>query len=259
MPNYEALVAELAPKTAAANPYLTLLDRVESQRQLEEQRRVRLLAATSQALDVNPDSYAAGRRAAQSLGLPPAVGEALPDETARRAAQQRIVEDSAASVTLQRKYSDSDFAKLAHDDSSVLSSIAAVARFVFSHPDERNTLMGTIGSGALKASAGAAGAFRSVAEAVAPVLDPLAGRVLPENPLRRVAAGFAANANKGLATARDLNPPVQGIVPSGAISGVESLVQNTFLLPAALLPGGQSIPLLGGSAITAGSAHLETR
>ncbi len=259
MPTYEELAAKLAPPKNEPNPYLQLLTRVEDERQLQEQRKARMLAATTQALDVNPDAYAAGRKAAQSLGLPPAVGALLPEETTRRAAQQRIVEDAAGSPTLQRKYSDADFAKLAHDDSGVLSSIAAVARFAFSHPEQRNTLIGTIGSGALKASAGAAGVFRGIAETAAPLLDPLVGKVLPENPLRRVAEGFASNANQGLATARALNPPVQGIVPNGAISGVESLVQNAFLLPAAFMPGGQSIPLLGNSAITAGASFQDAR
>src|ERR1044071_6282543 len=122
-------------------------------------RKQRVAASTTLAVDTPPDQYAAARRAAQQMGYPIAVAEALPAEVQREARIRTVQTDAAASPTLQRKYTDADFARLAHDDSGVLSALGAAARYI-ANADDKTGLGNDIKAGYSQARAGAAGAWK---------------------------------------------------------------------------------------------------
>ena len=237
------------------NPYLGMLEKVE------DERKARLSATLVTTAGANPDEFAKQRQTAAYLGLPTAAVEAQPDIAQQQARIKQVAQDTANSPTLQRKYSEADFAKLAHDDSGVLSSLAAAAKYVFSHPDSKNTLAGDLGAGLYyRSSAALAGGFRAVAELPAPLLDPLVGRVLPANPLRVVAEGFAKIGRESTAKANAISPPAEGIVAGGVTSGFQSLGQNSKYLPLALFgPAGAAAALTGMSAEAGGQSYQDAR
>lgn len=237
------------------NPYLGMLEKVE------DERKARLSATLVTTAGANPDEFAKQRQTAAYLGLPTAAVEAQPDIAQQQARIKQVAQDTANSPTLQRKYSEADFAKLAHDDSGVLSALAAAAKYVFSHPDSKNTLAGDFGAGLYyRSSAALAGGFRAVAELPAPLLDPLVGRVLPANPLRVVAEGFAKIGRESTAKANAISPPAEGIVAGGVTSGFQSLGQNSKYLPLALFgPAGAAAALTGMSAEAGGQSYQDAR
>ena len=98
-------------------------------------------------------------------------------------------------------------------------------------------------SGLQYSDVGIAGAFQSLFDTIAPVMDPLAGTVLPENPLRRVAAGLADYRQKGQASAKARMPKGDTNLSAGYYSGISSLSRNLVALPLALVPGGQGAAL----------------
>jgi hypothetical protein len=218
-----------AAQSQPVNPYTDLLQ------QAVELRKQRAAATTMLASEVDPNKFAAHRRVAGQLGVAPAVVEALPEEMSRQAKLQRVQADIAGSPTLLRQFSDADFAKLAHDDSSVLSSIASAARYVFSHPDEPRTLSGDAKAGLHDANRGFAGVFQAGYEFFAPALDPLVkARILPGNPLRGTAEGFASIGAQSNLKATQLSPPTDYVFAAGVSSGVRSLSGQVLPLPVAL-------------------------
>ena len=102
--------------------------------------------------------------------------------------------------------------------------IAAAAKYITSAPDTKNTLMGDLAAGWYKGSGSIYGVVRAGAELAAPVLDPLAGTVLPENPLRRLAAGAEGQAKRMNAIGDYYSPPTSSIVQGGVNAGVQSAV-----------------------------------
>lgn len=122
MANYDELMRPASAPTAldstSTGGFYDDLMRSETERQ-----RQLLKATTNTAVDTNPDQYANQRRIANQLGQPTAVVEALPQQSEREAKVQTIERDTQRSPVLARKYTDEDFARLAHDDSSTLASI----------------------------------------------------------------------------------------------------------------------------------------
>lgn len=113
-----------APTAAGAAPepneYLELL-------QGEADRKRQALAGNlTQAVGVDPDKYSAQRRVAGYLGYPVAAVQALPDLT-QQAKVRQVQADAAAHPELEKRYTDADFARLAHDDSSSLGLFATLA------------------------------------------------------------------------------------------------------------------------------------
>lgn len=241
------------PAGGPENPYLTLLDNVETA------QRARTNATVSQALDTNPDQYAKARRSAQVLGYPVGVAQGQPEQVEREARIRTVQNDSANSATLQRKYSDSDFAKLAHDDSGVLSALGAAARYLVSADDNRG-LVNDIGAGYRRAQGGTAGVFRAIFDVAAKPFDFLEGATaIGGNPLRRVADGFAAIARDQLAAADRSGSQFTSDFGRGVSSGVQSLTGNALMLPFALTPGGQAPALYGMSAQQGGASYQQAR
>lgn len=98
-------------------------------------------------------------------------------------------------------------------------------------------------SGLQYSDVGIAGAFQSLFDTIAPVMDPLAGTILPENPLRRVATGLAEYRQQGQASAKARMPKGDTNLSAGYYSGISSLSRNLVALPLALVPGGQGAAL----------------
>jgi hypothetical protein len=116
------------PAAAGPNPYIAAADNYDALMAAHgEAQRVRANAAVSLGMNQNPDSYAAARRAAQLLGAPVGVAEAVPEQVQREARMRQVQQDSAAVPALGRAYTDADFARLAHDDSGVLGLFGTLA------------------------------------------------------------------------------------------------------------------------------------
>lgn len=127
-------------------------------------------------------------------------------------------------------------------------------------PEKRGSLIGDVVSGAERANVGAAGVFRAIAESAAPVLDPITGKILPENPLRRIASEFDRLGKESEARIKAKAPTEeQDVISSGVSSGIQSLTQSLMALPMALLPGGQPAALTMLSSNTGGNAYQEAR
>jgi hypothetical protein len=87
-------------------------------------RQQQLNATAARAITVNPDKYATQKRVAKYLGYPPAAVEALPVQTEREAKLKEIQQNTAGSAALQNRFTDEDFARLAHDDTGLLSVLS---------------------------------------------------------------------------------------------------------------------------------------
>jgi hypothetical protein len=276
---YDALFdqhdAAKAAGKPSSNPYLDDLREVEAARKratsvgpdkydglmdgYDALRRRQMTASTTLAADTNPDQYAAARKAAQQMGYPVAVAEALPAEVQREARIRTVQTDAAASPTLQRKYTDADFARLAHDDSGVLSALGAAARYITSADDKRG-LTNDIAAGYYQAQAGTAGALRAVTDIAAYPLDFLEGvTAIGGNPLRRLAEGWGQIAQANMADQQRSASQFEGNFGQGVSSGVQSLTGNALTLPLALLPGGQPAALAAMSAQAGGQSYQNSR
>lgn len=234
----------LDAEDAQGNPYLNLM------KSEAEQRRQRMLATINGSVDVNPDQYAARKRVAGYLDYPVAAVDATPEQSNREAAVKRIDADTAYTPILQRKYSDEDFSRLAHDDSNVLSQIeqhvGAATRFVMGANAGGPTLVGQAVKGAVNDGAkGLAGAFRALFETIAPVLDPLENVTsIGGNPLRRIAEGFAERARTPVFAEEKITRPM-GLVESGVVSGLRSFGAQALPLPTSLIADGTPAALGG--------------
>ena len=214
------------------------------------------------AMGANPDQEARLQAAARTLGISPLAARSAPDEVQRQARLRavdfgRMVQDYPATARLLL---EQDRARVAHDDIGTLqaieSAVARAARYVVS-ADDRGGLVRDLAAGAYDLSRGAAGLFAGAAELAAPLLDPLAGTVLPENPLRRAAAGFRGLGADAAGNAKDLGGQPQGIVAGGVSSGVRSLGQNALMMPLALLNPALALGMMAGS--QGGQSYLDAR
>lgn len=206
------------------------------------------------ALGSNPDLEAELRQVATRTGIPIDSVRRHPEEVKREAALTSF-----------------DFERLARDFPSTAGYLAGVENARIAHDDVDN--MGVIekglrglanvGKAAASAIPQAGGALwrvgQGAAENLAPLLDPLAGTLLPENPLRRLAAGMAGFGRAGETAAKGLMPRAEGNIEAGVYSGVQSLVTMGLTLPASLVTGNPAPTLYGMSAITGGQAYGQAR
>lgn len=259
---YLALVNEdkataLSPAPAANdNPYTSL---AQQDLELSKQRLKGMLDVVS---PVNPDEAAESLKLSRSSGLSEQTVqdnliEVRRKERVRLFDAQRVLSQSPV---LARQLLDPNFAKIAQDDIDHTSAIERAFNYMTGLPGgKKNTLLGDLSAGAFEASRGAAGVFRAGAELAAPVLDPLTGTILPENPLRRMAAGFEKLGADAKATSNYLSPPTSGTVQGGVSSGFKSLSQNILGLPMAFLPGGQAAYLTFMAGSTGGQSYEDAR
>jgi len=206
------------------------------------------------ALGSNPDLEAELRQVASRTGIPIDSVRRHPEEVKREAALTSF-----------------DFEQLARDYPSTAAYLAGVENARIAHDDVDNMGvlekgirgLSNLGSAAASAFPQAGGALwrvgQAAAENVAPLLDPLAGTLLPENPLRRLAAGMAGLGRAGEASAKDLLPQATGNIEAGVYSGVQSLVTMGLTLPASIVTGNPAPTLYGMAGITGGQAYGQAR
>lgn len=205
-----------------------------------------------QAIKVLPDKAAGAQELAKATGLPLDAVERNFDEVSRYAKIKELQSFLASSPILARQMADPEFAKLAQRDVQNLGALEKVF-------EESRNLGRVIGSSAYGMSAGAVGAARAPVELLAPLLDPLAGTLLPENPLRRVEQGLANYQGSIQAQADRLMPQAESIVGAGVYSGVASLTRNLLAMPLAFLPGGQTAALTAMTAPVFGEEYGKAR
>lgn len=213
-----------------------------------------LKLSVSNALLVNPDQEAQARKAASALSIPVDTAR---DNLAE--AQQRAFMQQTDFGMLSDRFpktagfmAQQENANIAHDDLDNLSGI----EYAFSALKN----LGRAGvSGLRSASGGVVGLVRAPFEVAAPLVDPLVGRVLPNNPLRQTAAGLARYQEDIAQTAAAEMPKGEGIVSRGIYSGVGSLSRNLASLPLIFLPGGQNAALTGMVAPVFGEEYGKAR
>lgn len=211
-------------EAGAAQPdiYDALLDQVQAGR--DAQMRVSL----DQALSVLPERAASTQSLARATGLPEDVVERNFDSVQKQAKAQALQSLLATSPILARQMSDPAFAKLAHTDAENLSGIEKVFEALKS--------TGRAGvAGLYSMGAGLVGLAQMPFDVAAPVLDPLVGNLLPENPFRRVGTGLSEY-RQGIAALGDAAMPrADGIMGAGYYSGIASLSRNLAALPLAFV------------------------
>ena len=238
---------------APANPYL---DTLESQ---ERAGTAALRGTLTGAVGANPDAVAQKRRVAEYLGYPPAAVEALPQ--LEQQARVRQIEDATAGAPVtRRRFTDADFAKLAHDDAPALAgietAIASAARYVMG-ADGRGGLPQDLKIGIYnQGQRGAAGVLRAGAETAAPLLDFLGD----SNPLRSFAGAMDSAARYHQGVIDREAPTSDGIVGGGVSSGVRSVGQQAKYLPLlAFGPAGAAAALAGMAAESGGESYQKAR
>ena len=216
-----------------------------------------------------PDFVAESRRLSQTLGLPPQTVAGDIEDSRRRATLETF--DAAAYArdfpAAAKFMADPQNAAIAHDDTqnlgaldSTLSALGAAAKYIVSAPGTKQNLMGDLQASFYNSSSAIYGGIRSAAEFTAPVLDPLAGTILPENPLRRVAAGAAEQARIQADIGKEYSPPSQDFGQASVSSGVQSFGQNAKYLPLALFgPAGGAAALGGMIFETYGQSYQQAR
>lgn len=218
------------------------------------------------AAESNPDAEAEYRRLAKEAGIPI---DSVRDnkEAVQRQVSAPDFNDLAAKFPSTTAYlSNIENARIAHDDVAGLTEVekairsSAAGKLTSSKGLQFLSNTGSAGlSGLQRASAGVVGLAQAPFDLLAPVLDPLTGTVLPENPLRRVAAGMSAYRQGIEAQSKANMPKADGILESGYYSGIGSLASNLAVMPLALLPGGQGAALAGMTAPVGGGAYGEAR
>lgn len=231
-----------AQPTAPEAPSFDVYDQILDQEKAASDR------ALNRALEFGtrtpPDRAAEVRHLAGTSGLPVELIDRNFDEVARRQRIRELQGLVALSPVLARQLSDPDFARLAHDDAEPLGGIEAALQ-----PITRSLRSAAAGL-TFDVSSGFYGVLETGAKLVAPLADPLAGTILPENPLRRVAAGLEAwrksQQAMGDKVAGDTSDA--GLIERGVLSGFRSF--------GAMGPGLAATVATGNPAFALGSAGL---
>lgn len=227
-------------------------DLIAQNQQAETAKSARL--GFSVASETDPDSYAEAQRVARRTGVPVDTVLNMPKEMKQQDRMAAVDFDAMAKTTPATAaiMADVERAKIAHDDLDNLTGIETAFQFM---KNSGNALY----SGLPRTSEGIVGIAQAPFDLAAPLLDPLAGRLLPENPLRRVSAGLAGY-RRGLSAAADsYMPRGDGNIEQGWYSGLASLSRNLTTLPLAFLPGGQPAALAGMTAPVFGEEFGKAR
>lgn len=224
----------------------------------QRQRKSALAGALTTSVSTNPDAFAAQKRVAGFLGYPVAAVEAMPD-LAEQAKVLRVQNDIANAPALKQRYTDADFAKLAHDDSGVLStietSIAQGVRYLMG-ATPTGGIIGTVKAVGAVADNSIAGYKAAAADIVEPWARLISGK---DNQAAQMSAYYKALAKQAEARGDALDPPDDSVVGGGLQGGVRSLLQSSKYLPIALAGGpvGAAVALSGMVAETIGQSYLK--
>lgn len=222
----------------------------EQKRDLAGQARYTM----SSAIEAKPDYEAELRKVARTTGVPVDTVRAYPEDLKKEAALKAFDWDGMASnfPNTATFLAGNENAAIAHDDTENLSGVERTLKFL---GNSGRALAASLPA----ASAGVGGVLQAGTEFIAPVLDPLAGTILPENPLRRVAAGFAGLRQRADADAKALMPRSSGNIEAGYYAGLQSLGQNLLMLPAAVATGNPSLATVGMAVPVGGAAYGQAR
>ena len=229
---------------------------------LQNDTAQRVRVSMMDAVDKQPDTEAKLQGLAKTYGMPVDAVRLRQPEIERQARLDALDYDTLANryPKTANVLANPNAAAIAHDDVDNMSGLERWAKYLFSHPDAKNTLMGDIGAGAYQASRGAAGVFQATTEAAAVPFDFLEQFTgMGGNPLRRLSEGFAMQGAQAKAGAEALSPAQKDVVGGGVSSGVQSFAQNVLALPLAFLPGGQPAALSMMSAQTGGQSYQDAR
>ncbi len=195
-----------------------------------------------------PDRTAAAYGLAKSTGLPVEVVERNLEEVTRRERVKRMRALLEFSPVLAKQMREPEFARLAHDDAEPLGGIEAALQ-----PITRPLRSAAAGL-TFDVSSGFYGVLETGAKLVAPLADPLAGTILPENPLRRVAAGLEAwrKSQQAMGDKVAGDTADAGLIERGVLSGFRSFGAMGPGLAATVATGNPAFAL-GGAGVMAGS------
>lgn len=214
------------------------------------------------AVDKQPDTEAKLQGLAKTYNMPVDAVRLRQAEIERQARLDALDYDTLANryPKTANVLANPNAAAIAHDDVDNMSNLEYWAKYLFSHPDAKNTLAGDAGAFVHQANRGAAGVFQAATEAAAVPFDFLEQFTgMGGNPLRRLSEGFAAMGSYSGGRARELSPPQSDVFRAGVSSGIQSFGQNAMVLPLALLPGGQAAALSMMSAQTGGQSYQDAR
>jgi hypothetical protein len=93
-----------------------------------EARRTSMGASLTLAAGSSPEEVARRKRVASLLGVPVAVVEGDPDAADTKALVATVEKNTEGAPALQGRYTDADFAKLAHDQSEPMGMVERIAR-----------------------------------------------------------------------------------------------------------------------------------
>ncbi|MDO9597266.1 MAG: hypothetical protein Q7J47_06050 [Azoarcus sp.] len=233
------------PGTTPA-PAIDIYDQILDKQQ--EGIRTAALPVLDMATKAAPDRAASAQQLAKSSGLPADLVERNFEEVQRREKVRQMQTVLAQSPVLARQMRDPDFAKIAHDEVESLAGLEKVLR-----PAKR--ALRSAGAGvSFDISSGFYGALETGAKLVAPLADPLAGTILPENPLRRIASGLEAWRKQQQAMADKVaGEAPQGLIERGVLGGFRSFGQMAPGMAGTLATGNPAFAL-GSAGLLAGSA-----
>lgn len=124
MDDLDRLMDQPASTPAASDPIDAAMDGYM------QQQTGAVRAGASLAIDSNPDEVARQKRVAKVLNVPMAAVEADPAFAIREQKMRDVEAATEKSPTLRAKFTDADFAKLAHDNLDSLSGIEQLIRSV---------------------------------------------------------------------------------------------------------------------------------
>jgi len=212
-------------------------------------QRTALRSSLYSTLLENPEVAARAKMLGKQSGLPRDVVQRNMPEVERSVKLDEFDSVLNDSPVLAQWLAQQDNAAIAHDN---IGSMGQIERTV------RN--LGSAGmSGLLGASAGVVGLAQMPFDLASPLLDPLTGTILPENPLRRAGAGLSDYRQSIEANSKAWMPQGEGTLERGIYSGVGSLTRNLAALPLALAPGGQGAALTAMTAPVAGQEFGQAR
>ncbi len=207
--------------------------------QVVDGQRTALRSTLYNSLLADPNVAARAQKLGRSAGIPAEVVERNFDEVQRNVQLEQFDRVLRDSPTLAQWLTEQNNAKVSHDDVENLGALEKIARSAWQFG--RSVAAGAQGMPADLVYGGG----RAIFETAAPLLDPLAGTILPENPLRRVAAGFAGLQRDAQAVSRNIQGDTSGLgfVEQAVNQGARSLGGNLATLPLALMGGGSTAML----------------
>jgi hypothetical protein len=291
----DAVMDEVAGASKANNDPFARLDSVMDEVVLQKKKRA--ATVTSIATQFNPDQIAESRNLGRQVGLSDAIAERNPEEVRKKFISQQVEALYDTSPVAGRKLADPNFAKLTHDitdelrgNEDAIKQLAltkqgfraaselsramsdqnfsdAVTR-AKARPSDRDLgdVVGGFGrsvaAGILpRGGQGIYGTLATPFGALAPLLDPLVGTVLPANPLRVAEQGLLGlsqdQANIAEAIVGDTSE--QGFVERAVNSGFESLGMNLPPLLAGVYTGNSSLALNAMVSIAGGQEYAKAR